>query len=167
MPPEPKLTEVWFPVPREGDAGRDARRAAVGCHRAVRRQEPRRVEEREGRRRRGLEDRQRRDGGRARHGRHPDARQRSATCSCTWSGCDPELPPDKVNQDRGNSGIFLQDVYEVQVLDNFENPTYVNGMVGSIYKQFPPLVNAALAGRDTGRPTTSSSPRRVSRPTVR
>jgi len=57
---------------------------------------------------------------------------------------DPELPADKVNQDRGNSGIFLQDVYEVQVLDNFKNPTYVNGMVGSIYKQFPPLVNAAL-----------------------
>jgi len=55
---------------------------------------------------------------------------------------DPQLPPDKVNQDRGNSGIFLQDVYEVQVLDNFENPTYVNGMVGSIYKQYPPLVNA-------------------------
>lgn len=56
---------------------------------------------------------------------------------------DPSLPPDKVNQDRGNSGIFLQDVYEVQVLDNYTNPTYVNGMVGSIYKQYPPLVNAA------------------------
>ena len=55
---------------------------------------------------------------------------------------DPKLPPDKVNQDRGNSGVFFQDIYEVQVLDNFENPTYVNGMVGSIYKQFPPLVNA-------------------------
>ena len=56
---------------------------------------------------------------------------------------DPRLPPDKVNQDRGNSGIFLQDIYEVQVLDNYTNPTYVNGMVGSIYKQYPPLVNAA------------------------
>jgi hypothetical protein len=56
----------------------------------------------------------------------------------------PALPPDKTNQDRGNSGVFLQDVYEVQVLDNFENKTYVNGMVGSIYKQFPPLVNATL-----------------------
>jgi hypothetical protein len=59
-----------------------------------------------------------------------------------WMG--PKLPADKVNQDRANSGVFLQDVYEVQVLDNFENPTYVNGMVGSIYKQFPPLVNATL-----------------------
>lgn len=56
----------------------------------------------------------------------------------------PKLPPDKVNQDRGNSGVFLQDVYEVQILDNFENKTYVNGMVGSIYKQYPPLVNATL-----------------------
>ncbi len=56
----------------------------------------------------------------------------------------PELPPDKVNQDRGNSGVFLQDIYEVQVLDNFTSPTYVNGMVGSIYKQLPPLVNATL-----------------------
>lgn len=55
----------------------------------------------------------------------------------------PELPPSKVDQDRGNSGIFLQDVYEVQVLDNFTNPTYVNGMVGSVYKQHTPLVNAA------------------------
>jgi hypothetical protein len=54
---------------------------------------------------------------------------------------DPKLGPDKVNQDRGNSGVFLQDIYEVQVLDNFESPTYVNGMVGSIYKQYPPLVN--------------------------
>jgi hypothetical protein len=59
-----------------------------------------------------------------------------------WMG--PKLPADKVNQDRGNSGVFLQDIYEVQILDNFENPTYVNGMVGSIYKQSPPLVNATL-----------------------
>jgi hypothetical protein len=58
--------------------------------------------------------------------------------------CGPELPAKNVNQDRGNSGVFLQDVYEVQVLDNFKNPTYVNGMVGSIYKQTPPLVNATL-----------------------
>lgn len=56
----------------------------------------------------------------------------------------PELPPEKVDQDRGNSGVFLQDVYEVQVLDTFTNKTYVNGQAGSIYKQYPPLVNASL-----------------------
>lgn len=56
----------------------------------------------------------------------------------------PPLPADKVGQDRANSGVFLQDVYEVQVLDTFENKTYVNGQAGAIYKQYPPLVNASL-----------------------
>lgn len=52
--------------------------------------------------------------------------------------------PSKVEgngQGRGNSGVFLQGRYEVQVLDNYQNATYVNGMVGSIYKQSIPLVN--------------------------
>lgn len=42
---------------------------------------------------------------------------------------------------RGNSGIFLQGIYELQVLDSYNNPTYSNGQAGSIYKQTPPLVN--------------------------
>lgn len=46
------------------------------------------------------------------------------------------------NQARGNSGVFLQGIYEIQVLDNYENKTYANGQAGSIYKQAPPLVNA-------------------------
>lgn len=46
------------------------------------------------------------------------------------------------SQGRGNSGIFLMGKYEVQVLDNYENATYVNGQAGSIYKQHVPLVNA-------------------------
>jgi hypothetical protein len=46
-------------------------------------------------------------------------------------------------QDRGNSGIFLQERYELQVLDAWQNPTYINGMAGSIYKQTAPLVNPA------------------------
>lgn len=46
------------------------------------------------------------------------------------------------SQARGNSGVILQGLYEVQVLDNYKNETYVNGMAGSIYKQTPPLVNA-------------------------
>ena len=48
-------------------------------------------------------------------------------------------------QGRGNSGLFLQERYEVQILDNYENPTYSNGQAASIYKQTPPLVNACKA----------------------
>jgi len=53
------------------------------------------------------------------------------------------------DQARGNSGVFLASTgpgdagYELQVLDNYNNKTYVNGMVGSIYKQAIPLANAA------------------------
>jgi len=50
------------------------------------------------------------------------------------------------SQARGNSGVFLatigKDGYELQVVDSYENPTYVNGQAGSMYKQSPPLVNA-------------------------
>lgn len=56
--------------------------------------------------------------------------------------------PDEVvgeGQGRGNSGIFLQDRYEVQVLDSYQNRTYANGQAASIYKQHPPLVNAMRA----------------------
>jgi len=45
------------------------------------------------------------------------------------------------SQGRGNSGIFLQERYELQVLDNYNNRTYRNGQAGSIYKQYAPLVN--------------------------
>ena len=45
-------------------------------------------------------------------------------------------------QGRGNSGIFLMGRYELQVLDSYNSPTYVNGQAGSIYKQSVPLVNA-------------------------
>ena len=46
-------------------------------------------------------------------------------------------------QSRSNSGVYLQNRYEVQILDNNENDTYVNGQVGSIYKQAIPLVRAS------------------------
>jgi hypothetical protein len=49
------------------------------------------------------------------------------------------------SQGRGNSGIFLQGIYEVQVLDNYNNRTYRNGQAGSIYKQYAPLVNVCKA----------------------
>ena len=47
------------------------------------------------------------------------------------------------NQDRSNSGVFLQGRYEIQILDSYDNPTYVNGQAGSVYKQYIPLVNAS------------------------
>jgi hypothetical protein len=53
--------------------------------------------------------------------------------------------PDVVKGDgqgRGNSGIFLMGRYELQVLDSYNNSTYSNGQAGSIYKQRMPLVNA-------------------------
>ncbi len=46
------------------------------------------------------------------------------------------------SQGRGNSGIFLMTLYEIQVLDNYNNPTYADGTMGAIYGQCPPLVNA-------------------------
>ncbi|RIJ45855.1 DUF1080 domain-containing protein [Maribellus luteus] len=49
------------------------------------------------------------------------------------------------SQGRGNSGVFLQETYEVQVLDNYNNRTYRNGQAGSLYKQHAPLVNACKA----------------------
>ncbi len=47
-------------------------------------------------------------------------------------------------QDRGNSGVFLQERYEIQVLDSHENETYPNGQAAAVYKQHIPLVNATL-----------------------
>ena len=52
------------------------------------------------------------------------------------------------NQSKSNSGVFLQNRYEVQVLDNNDNDTYVNGQVGSIYKQSIPLAKASVPTGD-------------------
>jgi hypothetical protein len=47
------------------------------------------------------------------------------------------------SQGRGNSGVFLMGLYEVQVLDSYQNPTYADGHAGAIYGQWPPLANVA------------------------
>lgn len=49
---------------------------------------------------------------------------------------------DNQGQGRGNSGIFFQNRYELQILDSYNNRTYRNGQAGSIYKDHAPLVNA-------------------------
>ena len=46
------------------------------------------------------------------------------------------------SQGRGNSGVFLMGLVEVQVLDNYNNPTYPDGFAGSVYGVNPPLANA-------------------------
>ena len=57
---------------------------------------------------------------------------------------EPLQPHPPVNpQYWGNSGVFPMGLYELQILDSDKNQTYPDGMVGSIYSQFPPLVNAA------------------------
>ena len=52
-------------------------------------------------------------------------------------------PPRGESQERGNSGVFLQGLYETQVLDSYQSKTYADGQAGAIYGQYPPLVNAS------------------------
>ncbi len=75
--------------------------------------------------------------------RHGDiqTKQQFENCQLHIEWCVPDYVTGE-GQSRGNSGIFLQGKYEVQVLDNYQNETYSNGQAGSIYKQTRPLVNA-------------------------
>jgi Domain of Unknown Function (DUF1080) len=52
-------------------------------------------------------------------------------------------PPHGDSQERGNSGVFLMGLYEVQVLDSYENKTYADGQASAVYGQYPPQVNAS------------------------
>lgn len=49
------------------------------------------------------------------------------------------------SQGRGNSGVIIMGMYEIQVLDSYNNPSYADGQAGAIYGQWPPLVNATRA----------------------
>ncbi len=52
------------------------------------------------------------------------------------------VPARGESQDRGNSGVFLMGLYEIQVLDSYQNKTYADGQAAAVYGQYPPLVNA-------------------------
>jgi hypothetical protein len=52
-------------------------------------------------------------------------------------------PPHGDSQERGNSGVFLMGLYEVQVLDSYENKTYADGQASAVYGQYPPQVNTS------------------------
>jgi hypothetical protein len=51
--------------------------------------------------------------------------------------------PQGEGQERGNSGVYLMSLYEVQVLDSYDNRTYPDGQAAAVYGQYPPLVNAS------------------------
>jgi hypothetical protein len=53
------------------------------------------------------------------------------------------VPPHGESQERGNSGVFLMDEFEIQVLDSYKNKTYADGQASAVYGQYPPLVNAS------------------------
>ncbi len=52
-------------------------------------------------------------------------------------------PPKGNSQGRSNSGVFLYGIYEIQVLDSYNNLTYADGQASAVYGQSPPLVNAS------------------------
>lgn len=58
-----------------------------------------------------------------------------------WRAPDP---PHGEDQDRGNSGVFLNGLFEMQVLDSYQSKTYADGQASAVYGQYPPLVNATL-----------------------
>jgi hypothetical protein len=60
----------------------------------------------------------------------------------------PPYMPEQHSQLRGNSGVYLQGRYEIQVLDSYQNPTYADGVLGALYAQAAPLVNAARPPRE-------------------
>jgi hypothetical protein len=69
-------------------------------------------------------------------------KQKFGDCQLHIEWSSPQPRPNQEGQQRSNSGIFLMDTYELQVLDSYKNKTYPDGQAGSIYKQTPPMANA-------------------------
>lgn len=67
-------------------------------------------------------------------------RQAFGSCQLHIEWRTPDLVKGE-SQGRGNSGVFLMEKYEVQVLDCYNNVTYADGQAAAIYGQNPPLVN--------------------------
>jgi hypothetical protein len=69
-------------------------------------------------------------------------RQSFGDCQLHVEFAEP-APAVGEDQDRGNSGVFLMGLYEIQVLDSFKSKTYPDGQAAAVYGQYPPLVNAS------------------------
>lgn len=72
-------------------------------------------------------------------------KQKFGDCQVHLEFATPKDDADagKTGQERGNSGVYIQGRYEVQILDSYKNETYPDGQCGAIYKQHAPLVNAS------------------------
>ena len=69
-------------------------------------------------------------------------RQGFGDCQLHIEWVEP-APASGEGQERGNSGVYLMGLYEVQVLDSYQNRTYADGQAGALFGQYPPLVNSA------------------------
>lgn len=69
-------------------------------------------------------------------------KQKFGDCQLHVEFAEP-LPAVGESQERGNSGVFLHGLYEIQVLDSYQNKTYADGQAAAVYGQYPPQVNAA------------------------
>jgi hypothetical protein len=70
------------------------------------------------------------------------SRQAFGDCQLHVEFAEP-LPAKGTDQERGNSGVYLMGLYEIQVLDSYDNKTYADGQAAAVYGQYPPLVNAS------------------------
>jgi hypothetical protein len=76
------------------------------------------------------------------HSGSVQTRQPFGDCQLHVEFAEP-TPPVGEGQERGNSGVFLMGLYEIQVLDSYRSKTYADGQASAVYAQFPPQVNAA------------------------
>jgi len=82
------------------------------------------------------------DGCAVSHGAGINTKRKFGSCQLHLEFATPEKVEGQ-GQGRGNSGVYLMNTYELQILDSFNNKTYFDGQCASIYKQWPPLVNAS------------------------
>ena len=82
------------------------------------------------------------DGAATAHGGGIHTKQAFGSCQLHLEFATPEKVEGH-GQGRGNSGVYFMNTYELQILDSYDNPTYFDGQCASIYKQYPPLVNAS------------------------
>ena len=76
------------------------------------------------------------------HSGYIHTRQPFGNCQLHVEFAEP-APPVGEGQERGNSGVFLMGLYEIQVLDSYQSKTYADGQASAVYAQFPPQVNAS------------------------